>query len=179
MSTWKQFERDVATMLNTRRNPLSGPGNVDDDGRPRTGDIIHPMLEVKCKLRARIAVFNWWRQLEQDAAASGKTPALFLREKGNRQRVLVVIDSAYFVRLLQGDERLAVPVATPRDEGPPEPQRKRIPQRELRSGPGRRKRQCNLCRREVFLTKYERFCTPCKEDAQSLSRVRKGRLGLR
>lgn len=174
VALWKQFERDCAAIVGGRRNPLSGGANVDDAGRPRSGDVIHPLLHIECKLRKQLALFRWWRELRSQALLSGKQPVLFLRERGDRQTILVCIDARFFQNLLAN--------SAPQPEPDP-PQRKRlrqgrIPKAELEPSPGRTKRQCNLCGRTVYLTRWERFCTPCKPVAASYSGVRRGSLSL-
>lgn len=170
MALWKQFERDCAAIVGGTRNPLSGAANVDDRGRPRGGDVIHPTLHIECKLRKQFALFRWWREVTKEALLSKKQPVMFLRERGDRQTILVCIDARFFQDLLANS-------ALPPNPERPEPKRRRkgrIPKSELQPGPNRHKRQCNLCGRTVYLTRWERFCTPCKPIAASYSGVRRG-----
>lgn len=105
---WKQFERFVGENIfdGSRRNMGSGAVNTTDDGKARTGDIIHPDYEVECKVYKRIAVMRWWEKLKEEAEASGKIPHLVFREKGNLKDTLVAVQWEHFVELREAYEEL-------------------------------------------------------------------------
>lgn len=104
-TTWKKFERQVAReIFGSERNPGSGKSNRDDEGTPRSGDVIHNDYEIECKLRKSIAIFRWWDKLKDDATESGKIPILVIREVGDAQDVLVVTHYKFFKELLKAWE---------------------------------------------------------------------------
>lgn len=104
---WKKFERFVGKYLfdGARRNMGSGAVNTTDDGKARTGDVIHPTYEIECKVYKRIAIFRWWEKLKKEAKKSSKLPVLVMREKGNAKDVLVATHWKDFVEMKEAWER--------------------------------------------------------------------------
>lgn len=104
---WKQFERFVGREIfdGARRNMGSGAVNTTDDGKARTGDVIHPTYEIECKVYKRIAIFRWWEKLKKEAEESDKLPVLVMREKGNAKDTLVAVHWEDFVRMKEAWER--------------------------------------------------------------------------
>lgn len=105
--TWKAFERWVGEHIfdGAKRNPGSGRVNRDDEGNPRPGDLIHPTYQVDCKYRTSISIFRWWDKLVEEAKLTGKIPILVMREKGDREKVLVCIHWRFFKKLKDNYER--------------------------------------------------------------------------
>lgn len=106
----KAFERWVAKLMGLFRNPLSGANNTNDDGTKRSGDVIHPTIEIEAKHYARIGVFRWWEKLKVDQAKSGKPhKVLIIRENGKpgkRIEALAVIELEEYIRLKRAVEEL-------------------------------------------------------------------------
>lgn len=99
----KSFERWVAKFLGLNRNPLSGANNVNDDGTSRSGDIIHPTIEIECKWYAKVGIFKWWEKLTADRDKSGKPyQVLIVRQDGAKGRpveALAVVSLLEWMRL--------------------------------------------------------------------------------
>lgn len=104
---WKAFERWVGKHIfdGAKRNIGSGAINSTDDGKPRTGDLIHNTYEIECKCQSKIAVFRWWDKLKEDAKKSGKIPVLVMREVGDAKDVLVVLHYTDFREMKNAWER--------------------------------------------------------------------------
>lgn len=98
---WKKFERQVGKYIfdGSKRNMGSGSVNSDDEGNPRTGDVIHPIYQIECKVYKKIAIFRWWEKLVKEAKQSGKIPILVMREKGNAKDILVAMHWEDFVEM--------------------------------------------------------------------------------
>ena len=99
--TWKKFERWVGEHIfgGAKRNIGSGAINSDDNGNPRSGDVIHHVYEIECKCYKSIAIFRWWDKLKEEAKKSGKIPVLCMREKGDIKDTLVTVHYEYFNEL--------------------------------------------------------------------------------
>jgi hypothetical protein len=104
---WKAFERWVGKNIfdGAKRNIGSGAINSDDDGNPRSGDIIHRIYEIECKCYSKIAIFRWWEKLKKDSQKSGKIPVLVMKEKGNTKDTLVALHWETFVEMKEAWER--------------------------------------------------------------------------
>lgn len=104
---WKAFERFVGEHIfdGAKRNMGSGSVNRRDDGSGRTGDVIHDLYEVECKVYKRIAIFRWWDKLKKEAKESGKIPVLVMREKGDAQDTLVALHYTDFVEMRRAWEK--------------------------------------------------------------------------
>lgn len=104
---WKQFERWVGKNIfdGAKRNIGSGAINSDDEGNPRSGDIIHSIYEVECKCYSKIGIFRWWDKLKKDAEKSGKIPVLCMKEKGDNKDILVTVHYKTFVEMKNSWER--------------------------------------------------------------------------
>lgn len=74
-STWKRLARKFAQTFGGRRNPLSGKSS----GKP--GDNIHPEFLAECKYRKRIAIWNWFKEIEEESEDVDKIPMLVLKQK--------------------------------------------------------------------------------------------------
>lgn len=105
--TWKAFERWVGKHIfdGSVRNIGSGAINSNDQGKPRSGDIIHNMYEIECKCYQKIAIFRWWDKLKVEAQQSGKWPTLIMREKGDIKDTLVTIHWEQYVAMKEAWER--------------------------------------------------------------------------
>lgn len=90
---WKAFERWVGSTIfdGAKRNMGSGAVNKKDDGTDRTGDVIHPIYQIECKVYKAISIFRWWDKLKIEATESNKIPVLVMREKGDAKDTLVAI----------------------------------------------------------------------------------------
>jgi hypothetical protein len=80
MPAWKAYERWVANIFDTKRNPLSGGNNTGDDGNDRVGDIIHPLINVEAKNHKSMTVDNWVKKAEEES----DKPVLLFCHKKNR-----------------------------------------------------------------------------------------------
>lgn len=80
---WKQFERRVAKLFGTKRNPLSG-GN----GRHGRSDTLHPRLFLECKNHAATPGFSFFQKVMAEAKKEEKLPVLVQQPK-NSKTVLV------------------------------------------------------------------------------------------
>ncbi|WP_340691052.1 hypothetical protein [Hydrogenobacter thermophilus] len=98
---WKAWEREVASWLNTRRNPLSGGNNYTDDGKSRIGDVLLKDAVVEVKLRASISSISRARLVYQKAKERGLPFLQVERERGNKDLILLVVpyeDAVYLVQ---------------------------------------------------------------------------------
>lgn len=77
---WKAYERFVADLFDTRRNPLSGGNNVTDDGNVRRGDILLKNINVECKNLKNPAINKWLRKAVEET----DKPALVFAHKKRR-----------------------------------------------------------------------------------------------
>lgn len=107
MALWKAAERWVGKNLfdGAVRNIGSGAINSDDNGNPRSGDLIHPYYEVEVKCYKAIAIFRWWDKLSPEAKKSKKIPVLVMREKGDIKDTLVTLHWETFVEMKEAWER--------------------------------------------------------------------------
>lgn len=71
---WKAYERWVAKLFGTTRNPLSGK----NAGGDRTGDIIHKDFNVECKNHKSMTIVDWMKKCKNE---SSKIPLLFCHKK--------------------------------------------------------------------------------------------------
>ena len=76
-STWKQFERRVATLFGGKRVPLSG-GN---SGHTRADVMGVGGLFIEAKLRAKSALWSLFDSTKPLAKAEGKLPVLAIGRK--------------------------------------------------------------------------------------------------
>lgn len=104
---WKAFERWVGKNIfdGSVRNIGSGAINSNDEGKPRSGDVINALYEIECKCYQKIAIFRWWDKLKEEAKASKKTPILIMREKGDIKDTLVTLHWETFVAMKEAYER--------------------------------------------------------------------------
>lgn len=104
---WKAFERQVGKLIfdGAKRNMGSGAVNRDDSGNARSGDLIHPIYQIECKIRQKIGIFRWWEKLKKEAGETGKIPVLITREKGNAKDILVTLHWKDFVKMKKAWER--------------------------------------------------------------------------
>jgi len=105
---WKKMERDVGKKIfnGSKRNVGSGKINSDDDGNPRSGDVIHRHYEIEAKCYKRIAIFRWWDKLKEDSKESGKMPILVMREVGDAKDMLVCLHWEDFVKMKDSYEEM-------------------------------------------------------------------------
>jgi len=85
-SNWKGFERDLAKLFGTERNPLSG-----SNSKHTGSDTLHPYLYVEAKKRKSFALFELYRDTKRKARKEDKTPVVAIKETG-RPQVLLLID---------------------------------------------------------------------------------------
>jgi len=83
-STWKAFERRVASFFGSRRAPLSG-----SNGGQTASDSLHPDLYIEAKLRAKSAVCTLFEQVERSARVEDKLPVVALQHKNRAGWLLV------------------------------------------------------------------------------------------
>lgn len=99
----KSFEYYVAKKMGLNRNPLSGANNVNEDGTRRSGDIIHPKIEIECKHYKKVGIFTWWDKLKEDQSKAGKPyKVLIVRqdgEKGKHIDAVAIIELDEYIRL--------------------------------------------------------------------------------
>lgn len=102
----KAFEYWVGKKLGLKRNPLSGANNINDDGTRRSGDILHPTIEIECKHYAQVGIFKWWFKLQEDQNKSGKPyRVLIVRQDGKPGKpveAVAVISLDEYIRLKGG-----------------------------------------------------------------------------
>jgi tRNA1(Val) A37 N6-methylase TrmN6 len=88
MSSWKDFERRVATFFGTKRTPFSG-GN---SGITRA-DTRHPYLFIECKHRKKQALKTLLDSTADLAKQEGKIPVVCLHEHNQRGFLVVCRDT--------------------------------------------------------------------------------------
>lgn len=95
-----RFERAVLKILEAATG-LRGRRTSDGYSQAARGDIIHPLLEnysVECKHREQIALKDWIKQSEHDAAGTGDEPIVIWRTNKLKPRVDLTLD--HFIELL-------------------------------------------------------------------------------
>lgn len=85
-SSWKSFERLVASFFGTKRVPLSG----SNSGHGTNSDSLHPRLYIECKVRGRIALWQLFTDTEKKAKVEGKIPIVAIKQKGEKGYLLVL-----------------------------------------------------------------------------------------
>ena len=85
-STWKQFERAVASFFGTRRTPLSG----SNSGHNTNSDTLHEDFYIECKFRNKFSIFALFKDTEVKAKVEGKIPIVAIKQKGENGFLLVV-----------------------------------------------------------------------------------------
>ena len=85
-SSWKNFERLVASFFGTKRVPLSG----SNSGHGTNSDSLHPRLYIECKVRGRIALWQLFTDTEKKAKVEGKIPIVAIKQKGEKGYLLVL-----------------------------------------------------------------------------------------
>jgi len=99
---WKKWEREVASWIGSRRNPLSGANNVSDDGKGRSADVISKKLYIECKIRDKVGAISLMRKEYKKFKKTDKK--LFvgvIREKGRKDLVAIVVDYDTARRILK------------------------------------------------------------------------------
>ena len=89
---WKNEERKVAKMFNSKRALMTGTDEKSD--------IEHDLFCIDTKLRKAWQVEMWFEELQDYAKKEGKIPILCLRKPGKKRR-LAVVDMGYLVSLLK------------------------------------------------------------------------------
>ncbi len=100
-STWKQRERQAATMFGTKRQYGSGSGGRADETR---SDSKHPRLFIECKLREKHSAVTLWDSTHELAKKEGKKAVIMLSEKGRPSQWLMCRSTDFDAILV---ERLA------------------------------------------------------------------------
>ena len=98
---WKAWEREIASWLGTRRNPLSGASNVNDKGQGRAGDIIFEPALIEAKLLKRIASIGRAEKTMREAKKLNKPFLHIEREKGNGKIVCLCLTKEYAIELVK------------------------------------------------------------------------------
>jgi hypothetical protein len=83
--SWKAFERKVAKLFGTRRNPLSGGMS----GHKTRSDSLHGKVYIESKWLkgqgdAGMAAFSLWEDTVAKAKREGKIPALAMHKRNSR-----------------------------------------------------------------------------------------------
>jgi len=102
--TWKAWEREVASWIGSRRNPLSGKNNVSDDGRPRAGDVVSKRLYIEVKLRKQVGAIELMRHEYKKSKKTKKRFVGVIREKGRKDLICLVVDKETAKRVLKALE---------------------------------------------------------------------------
>jgi hypothetical protein len=77
-STWKAFERKVASMFSTRRVPLSG----SNSGHGTNSDSLHERVYIECKVRASFSLWELYEDTKAKAKVEKKVPIVAIKKKG-------------------------------------------------------------------------------------------------
>ena len=85
-SSWKGFERVVASYFGTKRVPLSG----SNSGHGTNSDSLHPKLYIECKVRSKIALWQLFADTEKKAKVEDKIPVVAIKQKGEKGYLLVM-----------------------------------------------------------------------------------------
>lgn len=107
---WKDWEREVASWIGSRRNPLSGSNNVSDDGKERLGDVICDKAVIEVKLRAANATISRARDIYREVKKKAKDKKFIYveRVKGSKELVCLVLpyeDAKKAVQMIAGGGR--------------------------------------------------------------------------
>lgn len=99
-TTWKNFERRVATLLGGQRIPASGNGDIK-------GDVLHPHFLIECKYGKQVpSTLTGWmdeavRDRDTEKAFTGieKPPLLVVqRPRGDAYAIMRLDDFAALAR---------------------------------------------------------------------------------
>ena len=74
-STWKSFERLVASFFGTKRVPLSG----SNSGHNTNSDSMHKDLYIECKVRGKISIWSLFIDTERKAQNEDKIPIVAVK----------------------------------------------------------------------------------------------------
>lgn len=85
-STWKHFERVVATFFGTRRVPLSG----SNSGHNTNSDSMHPRIYIECKVREKFSLWGLFKDTAEKAKVEKKVPVVAIKQKGEQGYLLLV-----------------------------------------------------------------------------------------
>lgn len=85
-TTWKGFERTVASYFGTKRVPLSG----SNSGHNTNSDSLHPKLYIECKVRGKVSIWKLFIDTENKAKVEKKIPVVAVKQKGERGYLLVL-----------------------------------------------------------------------------------------
>lgn len=83
---WKKIERDVASLFNAKRVPLSG----SNSGHDTTADVLHDDLYVEVKYRKNFALAKLFIETEKLANKENKTPVVAIKQR-NMTGVLFIV----------------------------------------------------------------------------------------
>jgi hypothetical protein len=86
-SNWKGFEREVASMIDTERTPLSG-GN----SKHTRSDSLSKTIFAECKKRVKFSLHSLFRETKELAKKEGKLPIVVTKETG-KQLTLVTLEA--------------------------------------------------------------------------------------
>jgi len=124
-STWKQREREAASLFGSKRQRCSGSSGRGDCSR---SDSTHATLFIETKLRASHAAVALFEATRILARREGKIPVIALAQKG-RPGVLLVIDPADLAAVAREyAEANAIPADCPTPPMPPQPGRSAGPE---------------------------------------------------
>lgn len=85
-STWKRFERIVATFFGTKRVPLSG----SNSGHSTNSDSLHKKLYIECKVREKFSIVSLFKDTQEKAIREKKIPVVAIKQKGEKGYLLVI-----------------------------------------------------------------------------------------
>lgn len=85
-SSWKSFERLVASFFGTKRVPLSG----SNSGHGTNSDSLHPKIYIECKVRHKFSLWSLFIDTEKKAKVENKVPVVAIKQKGEKGYLLVV-----------------------------------------------------------------------------------------
>ena len=85
-TTWKRFERVVASFFGTRRVPLSG----SNSGHGTNSDSMHPKVYIECKVREKFSLWSLFKDTETKAKIEKKVPVVAIKQKGETGYLLIL-----------------------------------------------------------------------------------------
>ncbi len=93
---WKQFERDVARLLEGKRYPANSGGRIDVESAEYVAQVKHRKTMSVPELE------RWATEIEQIGAEKGKTGILVIKRRagrGHSTRTLIILTEAAFLAL--------------------------------------------------------------------------------
>ena len=98
---WKQTERRIAKLFNTRRTPLSGSNSLHTES-----DTLHESLFIEIKQRKKIPFLRIFMETIEKAKKENKTPMVIMHETNSRTDiVMIALDD--FLKSFRQKEKIA------------------------------------------------------------------------